>query len=83
MTGPGLHIITDVWLLSELSIELKVNIATVRGALDTWDNHGVIREDLSSPESKYILVERTSDIPASSGRTVAPRHGMFFFLSSI
>lgn len=76
-----LFISPDIWLLSELSTELKVDTSTIRTALDTWIDHGLIHEDSSTtPDTTYILLEKNGDIPASSSRQTALRHGTFFYL---
>ena len=56
---------------------LKVDATAVRRALDTWTDQGVIREEVVAPETRYVLVEKAGEIPASSSRPLAPRHGEY------
>ena len=56
---------------------LKVDATAVRRALDTWTDQGVICEEVVAPETRYVLVEKAGEIPASSSRPLAPRHGEY------
>ena len=58
---------------------LKVDATAVRRALDTWTDQGVIREEVVAPETRYVLVEKAGEIPASSSRPLAPRHGEYLW----
>lgn len=72
---------TDMWSANDLSKKLRVDTSTIRKAIDTWIDQGVLRPSETGNGvgfSTFVLIEVASDVPETAIRPLTSRPGMSF-----